>query len=68
MSVSLDLKSDFASLFSRYLDYSHSSRRFIRKEYLDTYGSIDGTHVFRYTPTLWIGNEHVGIEWVSETK
>jgi hypothetical protein len=56
-----------AQFFSRFLAYDFNTQRMSRKDFIDSFGRIDGPVSMGFTPALWIGNHEVGMEWVCET-
>lgn len=67
LSLAIPLRREVAKYHLRYLDYDFDQMRNNRFRVLDSLGEIEGGEQFSFRPTVWIGDEQRGLEWVSES-
>ena len=67
LALAFPLVKSVANKYTRYINYNYNTQRVDMGDLVDSAGFIDKPVYFPFNPAVWIGNEEVGIEWVSET-
>ncbi|MBT3381696.1 MAG: hypothetical protein HN742_14750 [Lentisphaerae bacterium] len=61
------IRRELASYYSRFIAYDFDAMRADRSDLLASYGRIESPLSLSFVPTLWVGNDKMGLEWVCES-
>ena len=64
--VRVPIRPDIATYYNRFLEYDYDEKKTDRYAVLSSFGPIT-TSAFKFRPTVWMGNEELGMEWITET-
>ena len=67
LQMSFPLRRETASVFSHYLDYDFDRQWVDRHGVVKSFGTTDAPVSMKFYPTVWVGNQNVGMEWACET-
>ena len=67
LAINLPIHSDIATKYSRYINYDYNTQRVDMQDLENSSGFITNSINLPFNPAVWIGNDQVGIEWISET-
>mgnify|MGYP006283321521 CR=1 FL=1 len=67
LTLNLPFRPDIARRYVRFMDYDYDQKRADRFATLTSMGDIMEYERFDFRPTVWIGNDERGLEWVCES-
>lgn len=67
LAINLPIRRDIAKKFSRYIEYNYNTQRVNMGDLKNSAGHLSEPVHFSFNPAVWIGNDSVGIEWITET-